>query len=134
MNETIYLTRNFSSNKACYGMIHNNFRPIVMTLELCWRQNEINRSCIPIGLYPIEIVTDVDKGNKRYINIYDVPGRSSIEIHAGNVLKDTKGCIITGLSYDTDGNIEYPSTLALDILLKYIEYHDIKFLRVCNVV
>ncbi len=27
----------------------------------------------------------------------DVPGRSDVEIHAGNSIADTKGCILTGV-------------------------------------
>lgn len=66
------------------------------TLELPWLENRRHVSCIPQGRY------EVKRGNfqGKYPNweLQDVPGRSHIEIHRGNVPSDLRGCIAVGKS------------------------------------
>lgn len=65
-------------------------------LELPWRDNQPNVSCILHGVY--KIVRDTFKGRYPNYRIIDVPGRSDIEIHRGNTLADTEGCPLIGSS------------------------------------
>ncbi len=64
------------------------------TIEPPWRDNERGRSCIPPGNYHC-----VRRRSPRYGETYwlqDTEPRSFILIHAGNVARHTKGCILPG--------------------------------------
>ncbi len=72
------------------------------TLELPWRDNQKNISCIPAGTYEVEI-----RISPRYGKIYwvmKVEGRTYILIHSGNYAGDIEkgykthvnGCILLG--------------------------------------
>ncbi len=73
------------------------------TLELPWRDNRQNVSCIPAGTYPL--VWHESKKHKAF-HVKDVPGRSGILIHSGNLAGDTdkgfktdsEGCILLGVN------------------------------------
>lgn len=66
------------------------------TLELPWRDNRRNVSCIPAGTYTCRPV--VSPRFRDVIEVCGVPGRSHILIHAGNTVIDTEGCILVGKS------------------------------------
>lgn len=69
------------------------------TLEPPWRDNQRDRSCIPAGTYEAVFLPQSDSGKFR--NVYElqaVPERSDILIHSGNVVADTRGCLLIGLS------------------------------------
>jgi len=70
---------------------------IFNTLELPWRDNERNRSCIPPGEYQCVFMERSSSGRYRNcFHVKGVPGRTGILIHAGNVPEQTKGCILIG--------------------------------------
>lgn len=74
----------------------------IYTLELPWKGNRANVSCIPRGLYRCQWD---DGGTGRFNDnwqILGIPDRQAIEIHRGNFLRHTKGCILPGLSYSKD--------------------------------
>ncbi|QAA81406.1 hypothetical protein EI546_06535 [Aequorivita sp. H23M31] len=64
------------------------------TLELPWRNNAVQKSCIPAGKY--QVVTRFSPKFKNHFHVLDVPGRSWILIHAGNYYTDILGCILVG--------------------------------------
>lgn len=66
------------------------------TLELPWRDNQRNVSCIPAGIYNCRPA--VSPRFRNVIEVCGVPGRSHILIHAGNTARDTEGCILVGKS------------------------------------
>lgn len=75
------------------------------SLELPNRGNSVNISCIPAGRYSLKKYSSNKfksepgkKGNFDidHYQICNVPNRSKIIIHTGNILKDTKGCILPG--------------------------------------
>ena len=77
------------------------------TMELAWKNNEKNISCIPTGEYDVEKFVSTKHGECFLVK--DVPERSAIEIHKGNFNFNTKGCILPGTSlYDInhDGLID----------------------------
>jgi hypothetical protein len=78
------------------------------TLELPWSFNERNVSCIPEGDY------EFFKRGDRW-QAEEVPGRSGIQIHVGNNLADTTGCILVGggISVISDKFFLWESKLAL---------------------
>jgi hypothetical protein len=62
------------------------------TIELPWRDNKRNISCIPEGRY--EIVTRYSSHFKHHLLVKGVPQRSLILLHpANNALKELQGCI-----------------------------------------
>ena len=70
---------------------------ICTTLEPQWYNNKKNDSCIPVGVYCCERESSPKYGN--VFQVKDVPQRSHILIHAGNILADTDGCILLGNSF-----------------------------------
>jgi len=76
----------------------------LQTIELPWKDNRRNVSCIPAGVYDCSR-THSGKFGVVY-EVMHVPGRSGILIHAGNVAGDTakgfrtdvEGCILVGMS------------------------------------
>ena len=86
---------------AMLGVLCLDARPMFVTLEDRWFDNEPQLSCIPVGKYKIKIHNSPKFG--RVFQVMDVPGRSHILIHAGNTKEDTHGCILLGLMYGTIG-------------------------------
>lgn len=66
-------------------------------LEPSWNGNRRNVSCIPAGRYNVKHMARSASG--KYRNCYhvqNVPGRSAILIHCGNVHNNTRGCLLPG--------------------------------------
>lgn len=84
----------------------NNYDTIVYsckTLELAWRENKKQLSCIPKGSYKASKWNSPKHG--ACFKIHNVEGRTNILIHAGNYKKQTLGCILVGERFkDLDGN------------------------------
>lgn len=66
--------------------------PLCNSIELPWRNNERNRSCIPEGNYTLQ--KRFSAKHQWHLQVTNVPGRSLILIHKGNnALKELRGCI-----------------------------------------
>lgn len=65
-----------------------------VTLELPWKDNQHDVSCIPIGEYDVEKCVTPEHGE--HFRILNVPDRLNCMIHEGNFLKNTLGCILVG--------------------------------------
>lgn len=68
------------------------------SLELPWRWNEQDVSAIPPGSYDGEL--RYDKKDHWRIQLQDVQGRTGVQIHIGNVPRQTQGCILVGTTWD----------------------------------
>lgn len=76
---------------------------IFPSLELPWKNNLPEVSCIPARVYSGEVRYSKKYG--RHIHIKGVPGRSLILFHWGNFTRDTLGCILIGSNFkDIDGD------------------------------
>lgn len=73
------------------------------TLELPWKDNQRNVSCIPEGHYDVDPIYSQTFGH--IYDVKDVPDRSLIRIHQGNYAgsinpktghSDIRGCILVG--------------------------------------
>jgi len=95
------LVRVSEHNNATLGVLCLDGRPMFVTLEDAWRDNERMISCIPKGTYKVIWHKSPKFGN--VFKVVDVPGRSDILIHAGNTHNDTHGCILLGMMYGTLG-------------------------------
>lgn len=92
MKEVI-LKRHLISNLGVLGYLFFNNKRICTTLENPWRNNEPMMSCIPEGEF---ICTADYTGKFRWWRIDCVIDREGIEIHEGNKVDDTQGCILIG--------------------------------------
>lgn len=73
------------------------------TMEPPWLDNRPNVSCIPPGEYPCHW-----HKSPRYgwgYAVLEVPGRSHILIHAGNIVTHTKGCVLPGSRFGELGGL-----------------------------
>jgi len=92
------------------------------TLELPDKGNQNGISCIPPGRYKAR--KHLSPANGACIAIDNVPGRTQIQIHAGNYTRDIHGCILIGDSIkflDSDTNPDVTNSRAtLDKLLSLL--------------
>lgn len=75
------------------------------TLELPWKHNQKNVSCIPGSgaKYLVKVFNSPTKG--RCYKLEYVIDRTNIEIHIGNYNRDILGCILPGEEFmDIDGD------------------------------
>jgi len=66
----------------------------LFSLELPWRDNQKSVSCIPPGKYACKKIHSGRYGET--FHLQDVPNRSEILFHSGNLPAETKGCILLG--------------------------------------
>jgi len=78
----------------CTGTVLHNFD----TLELSYKENKPQISCIPLGCYVV--TPHVSFRHGRCYEVNNVCNRSNILIHKGNFNSDTKGCILIGRGMD----------------------------------
>jgi hypothetical protein len=106
MDRYAHLYRLARGDQGTQGVLHyNNER--LYTIELPWRKNMKNISCIPKGEYFCETRVSPRFGLVYWIK--DVPNRSFILIHSGNWAGDVSkgykahvnGCILLGLQNGT---------------------------------
>ncbi len=90
------------------------------TLELAWKKNARNKSCIPPGRYDAAPRTNAKFGD--HFILKDVYLRDGILFHAGNSFRNTSGCILLGMDYadlDKDGQMDVSnSKIALQRLVE----------------
>lgn len=101
---TVYLYREQSTDQGTPGIL---LAPALwfscFTLELPWRDNQVNISCIPAGEY--DCLQYFSKAFQQHLyKVQGVAGRSGIAFHSGNVAGATAqgykthslGCILLG--------------------------------------
>lgn len=112
----IKLTRTDQSEQGTFGVLSMDGIPLAVTCEDPWNDNQTGISCIPDGEYLC-----VPHNGVHFQNVWElegVPGRSAILIHSGNTIKDTRGCILVGKSFD--GPAVLSSRVTLDFLRKVL--------------
>lgn len=105
-----------SNDQVTIGKLLDGDKLVCYTLELPWRENAKNVSCIPTGLYEV-IPHESPKFGECFL-VNDVPGRSAILFHAGNTTSDTKGCILVGDSLGMNLKSVHHSRITLRNLLQ----------------
>lgn len=93
--------------------------PPIYTLERPWLDNRRLESCIPEGTYRC-----TPFNGQRFKNVWqvvDVPNRTAILFHAGNVVREIQGCILVGfgLGYLRDEAAVLRSGDAIDFMRKH---------------
>jgi len=89
------LTRIYEAQGGTWGEIHGPDGFHAATMELAWRDNQPNISCIPVGEY---IIRKDNTGKHRYAVVMGVKGRTSIELHPATWPSELEGCIALGES------------------------------------
>ena len=136
MEFSLVLERNKSTLHSVTGKLllldnKNNLILQLRTLERPWVFNERKISCIPSGTYLVKRHISPKFG--QCFKIQDVKGRSDILIHSGNVVNDTLGCVLVGLTSgtvdDTDTAMVYSSRKAMAVLLALIDKEIVLHIR-----
>lgn len=128
---TLFKNNNDGNNNSNNNS-NNNLKIELYTLELPYKDNQTNISCIPEGRYIVKRykspkfsdcfkIYDINKDDGG--NYKEVNGRSDILIHTGNFIDETKGCILVGKGKQKGAFITDSKT-ALKILLDNIENED----------
>ena len=95
----IIIIRLTDSGKQTIGIGHvvdgENLLYTFRTLELPWKDNANNISCIPVGEYDAFKRVSPGRGTE-VVELKDVPNRRHIQIHTGNYNTDILGCILVG--------------------------------------
>jgi hypothetical protein len=120
---TIQIVRDIKSANQIMGQLYvlNDKKEIVFrcfTLELPWKKNARQVSCIPEGTY--DVVKRHSAKYKDHLHILNVPGRDMILIHEANYVRQLLGCIAVGerrLDIDKDGLIDVTSSVATKMKL-----------------
>lgn len=113
------LTRFLDTGKETLGYLEcEDLLFYLWTLELSWKENERRKSCIPCPKNFYLVRNHRSPNHGECFRLDYVKDRLNILIHKGNTIKDTKGCIIVGMSL---GNIKgkpavLQSTEALQLL------------------
>ena len=80
-------------------------------LELPWKRNQQNVSCIPKDIYTVVKFNSPTHGN---VFLYqDVPNREYIEMHPGNYNSQIRGCQLPGEAFsdiNSDGLLDVTSS------------------------
>jgi Family of unknown function (DUF5675) len=94
------------------------------TLELPWKNNQRNVSCIPAGWYTVDWSFSASRMKYTY-RIKNVTGRSGILIHVGNFAAgkkvDIEGCILVGNAFKDLNNDSILDIANSTVTLKALE-------------
>ena len=127
----VTLTRGPSTSHGTFGVLQFG-SDSVKTLELPWRDNRPQRSCIPAGTYRVSIVNSPKFG--RVYGVQGVKGRSSILIHPANFAGDVDlgytsqlhGCVSlhtrSGLMRNKAGNMQLAGLVSVPAVRKFMEW------------
>ena len=114
----ILIERVYDSRVQTIGRFHllnddNSIKYTWDSLELPWRDNRRNVSCIPTGTY--RAIQHVSPKFGKCLWLQNVPDRSEILVHAGNFYTDILGCILIGSNLkdiNGDGHFDVTSSRA----------------------
>lgn len=94
------------------------------TLELPWRENEKNRSCIPEGDYRLSLRGPTDRFKYTHLLVHDTAPREMVLVHRGNFPKNTTGCVLVGMGFGNADGDKIPDVLsseaAMNLLVQMI--------------
>jgi len=95
-------------NDGTFGVFVWEGVPVFVTVERPWLDNKNGVSCIPVGKYSVlRCSSSPDYGfqdSQKFgdtFQVFKVPGRSFILFHKGNIMDDSRGCIIVGERFET---------------------------------
>lgn len=99
----VLLVRFLNTDLVTLGRLYCGGELVCYTLELPWRGNKPNVSCIPAGIYQAKYMTRSTSGkHKKCWHILNVHARTEVMIHGANWLRELRGCIAPGMSIRPD--------------------------------
>ena len=98
----IVLIRRDTNEDGTDGSLTLPSGKVIQTLELPWRNNQDDKSCIPYGSYDCKRVNSPKFG--KVFEVMSVPQRENVLIHKGNFLDNTHGCILLGMTRARKGD------------------------------
>jgi hypothetical protein len=127
MNRISILRTNFSDKQTLGKLfvLDENSKILFecFTLELPWKNNQKQISCIPAGIYRIRPRVSAKYGN--HLHILDVPKRDFILIHEANYVHQLQGCIAVGQKLsDLNGDGLLDTTSSKLTKMRLLEYMD----------
>jgi hypothetical protein len=125
------LTRTHERSTVTLGILKLPDESILYTLELPWKDNKHDVSCIPKGSYVCRLTPTKNHGMTYAVT--GVPNRVGVLIHPGNTVRDTLGCILVGLeqgAYPMSSECVMKSRLAMSKLKKSLNYKTEFLLRI----
>jgi len=122
------LIRKVDSGKSTIGELYIDGEFFCYTLELPWKENKNQVSCIPPGKRRVRIRPGTDSVNFRYdhLHIMDVPNRTWILIHVANYPRDILGCVGVGSTKDVDfvGNSRVTFKGLMELIKEKMKVYD----------
>ena len=116
--KVLTLARNYLSDRTIGVLFGSGI--YLKTLERPWIDNQVSISCIPEGAYHVKR----DKtGRFQYYAVQNVPGRTNIEFHEGNLVNHSQGCILVGKRLSRDLEL-VDSKVGINELLEHIGDND----------
>ena len=107
---TAYLIRYERKNTHNLGVLVYD-QDVFYTIERPWKRNQRNVSCIPTGKYLVNYLPRSSSGKyRKCYHLSQVPQRSGVLIHQGNLVSHSRGCIIIGSRSGVLGGL--PAVLA----------------------
>ena len=103
----IHIKRIHTSDSGTFGVVCDGHHgePFCVSLELPYRNNEPNISCIKSGVYE-----GVRVMSPRFGNTFEVKGnlegRTHILFHKGNSIEDSRGCLILAEGFGEGNHVE----------------------------
>jgi len=90
----LLIQRKYQGKDCTSGYLAINGQTRMVALERPWQGNAPEISSIPAGTY--RGILRYDKSDAWRIQLEGVPGRTGVQIHVGNVVVQSKGCILVG--------------------------------------
>jgi len=94
---TVSITRVEENSEGTFGVVTICSQAFSVCLELPDRLNKANISNIPPRQYLCQRIESPKFGAT--FKVVDVPGRSMILFHSGNLISDSRGCLILAESF-----------------------------------
>ena len=116
----LLVIRDTFTSVSTIGELFVNGERFCDTLELPYKNNERNISCIPEGQYKVRLRYPRESATRDYLHllIQDVPNRDFVLVHIGNTAQDIRGCVLVGLGSQQDS--VQNSRMAMELLIKEI--------------
>jgi hypothetical protein len=97
---TITITRQHADKSCTSGQLALNGEVMGYTLERPVEGNIPLISAVPAGTYRAFVRTE--SKDRWRVELINVPGRGNVQIHVGNTLRDTIGCVLLGVDLGND--------------------------------
>ena len=99
--EICRLLRTESTSTRTRGVLTHNGEILCTVLELPWRDNQTDISCIPAGTYSVDVINSPAHG--RCFELQGTEPRTNVQMHVANWPQELLGCIAVGTGYLANG-------------------------------